>query len=260
MRFTYEKATESQLAQLAGHCDRSNPTRDVLYELSGGRSVIKISDDTVVKCGFGVTQEEARNQLRAYDLIDQTIVRVPRVHRFFEKDGTGYIIMEYVDGKPLNPTEDLRACDGIARALAHFSQIRSDKPGPLGGGLAYGLLWTEGDWISPTTSSDIENYFNTRQLLRHQKLEIKSQNFSLCHLDIAPRNILKLRNGSLCLLDWASAGFYPRFFEICTLRINIWTQKDLNSQVLRLLEALDEHGERQAQLLEKAYYLGQKHI
>lgn len=61
MRFTYEKATESQLAKLAGHCDCSNPTRDVLYELSGGRSVIKISDDTVVKCGFGVTQEEARN-------------------------------------------------------------------------------------------------------------------------------------------------------------------------------------------------------
>lgn len=75
--------------------------------------------------------------------------------------------MEYVDGKPLNPTEDLRACDGIARALAHFSQIRSDKLGLLGGGLAYGLLWTEGDWISLTTSSDIENYFNTRQLLRY---------------------------------------------------------------------------------------------
>lgn len=61
MRFTYKKATKSQLAQLASYYNCFNPTRDVLYKLSGGRSVIKISDDTVVKCGFRVTQEEARN-------------------------------------------------------------------------------------------------------------------------------------------------------------------------------------------------------
>lgn len=39
----------------------------------------------------------------------------------------------------------------------------------------------------------------------------------MCHLDIAPRNLLYLADGSVCLLDWATAGFYPRFFEVCVL-------------------------------------------
>ena len=34
-----------------------------------------------------------------------------------------------------------------------------------------------------------------------------------CHLDIAPRNLLRQEDGSLCLIDWASAGYYPRLFE-----------------------------------------------
>lgn len=171
----------------------------------------------------------------------------------------GYLVMEYIDGERLNLTEGSSTCDAIAKALAHFSQIRNDHPGPLGGGIARGLLWIHGDWISPKSTDAIEDYFNTRQLQRHQKLNLKGQDFCLCHLDIAPRNILKLRNGELCLLDWASAGFYPRFFEICTLRINMWTQNDCNSQVLCCLEALNQYEEIQAELLAKAYYLGQKH-
>jgi serine/threonine protein kinase len=217
MYLQHDIATDKELASC---CARSNLDRDVLYELHGGHSVIRVSSDAVIKCGFGVTQEEATSQIRAYNLIDQTIIRVPRVHRFFTYKNIGHIVMEFIDGEPLNSTEDLAACGGIAKALAHFSQIRNDLPGPLSGGLAYGLLWIEGDWISPTSAEDVENYFNTRQLQHHEKLNIKDQAFSLCHLDIAPRNVLRLRNGSLCLLDWASAGFYPRFFEVCALRLN----------------------------------------
>lgn len=51
-------------------------------------------------------------------------------------------------------------------------------------------------WTYLTSAEDVENYFNTRQLQHHERLNIKDQTFSLCHLDIAPRNVLRLSNGS----------------------------------------------------------------
>jgi hypothetical protein len=48
--------------ELVSNCSRSNPNRNVLYELHGGRSVIRLSNDKVVKCGYGVTQEEYLNR------------------------------------------------------------------------------------------------------------------------------------------------------------------------------------------------------
>lgn len=35
----------------------------------------------------------------------------------------------------------------------------------------------------------------------------------LSHLDIAPRNIIWQDDGTIRLIDWQSAGFYPRLFE-----------------------------------------------
>lgn len=210
--------------ELISHCARSNPTRSVLYEFDGGRSVIRLSNDTVIKCGYGVTKEEFINQPRAYDLVYQMVIRVPQAHRFFAYMDIGYIIMEFIHGETVSSKWDAQSCQSIAKALAHFPQIQSDQLGPLSGGLALGLLWIEGDWISSMSSSDIEHYFNARQLQHRQKLNIRGQNFILCRLDIAPRNILRLRDGSLYLLDWASAGFYTQFFEICALRLNVWSQ------------------------------------
>lgn len=76
MYLRYDIATDQELARYGA---RSNLNRGVLYELHGGHSVIRVSSDVVIKCGFGVTQEEVTSQIRAYDLIDQIIIRVPRV-------------------------------------------------------------------------------------------------------------------------------------------------------------------------------------
>lgn len=167
-----DTATDEELVR---HCSRSNPAREVLFELDGGHSVIKISNDTVIKYGYGVTQEEFLNQLRAYDLVDQNVIRVPKARRFFTHMNYGYIMMECMDGETLDSNWDSLACQIIAKALAHFSQIQNEQPGPLSEGLAYGLLWIHGDSISPTKSSDIEEYYNTRQLRLHDKLVIKGK-------------------------------------------------------------------------------------
>ena len=47
---------------------------------------------------MGVTESEANNQKEAYLLLNPSIVRVPRVYRFFSKGQHGYIVMEYIEG------------------------------------------------------------------------------------------------------------------------------------------------------------------
>lgn len=46
----------------------------------GGNLVIKVSGEIAVKCGYGVTSAEAVS----YHHLDSSIVRVPRVYRFFQ--------------------------------------------------------------------------------------------------------------------------------------------------------------------------------
>jgi len=62
----------------------------------GGSKVKRISDKAVVKYGFGVTAEEAKDQHRAYQILDKRIVRIPKVHQFFEFGFVGYLVMEYI--------------------------------------------------------------------------------------------------------------------------------------------------------------------
>lgn len=47
----------------------------------------------------------------------------------------------------------------------------------------------------------------------------------MSHLDVAPRNLMLLRDGSVCLLDWAFAGFDLPIFEFSTLHVRIeWSE------------------------------------
>jgi fructosamine-3-kinase len=227
--------------------------RSVISEVAGGHSVIKIANEAIIKCGPNVTQQEAENQRIAFELIDQTIIRVPRVYRYVASSTVGYLVMEFIDGEPLQTFEDAHVCATITRTLTNFAQIQSDQPGPLGVGTAHGMLWSASDSFSLLSTADIETYYNTKQLEQHTKLRLEGFSLILCHLDLVPRNVLKLQDRSLCLLDWASAGFYPRFFEICTLRINCGNSKLLRSCYMNSNEAAQE------KVLEHAYYLGEKY-
>jgi serine/threonine protein kinase len=257
MVLQWNTATEEEIIQ---HCLRSNPVRDVISELDGGLSVIRISEDAVVKCGFGVSQFEAANQQRAYDILDPAIIRIPQVYRFFVSELNGYLIMEYINGQPVSSMTDPDAyLEPMAKVLKHFEQVQRAKPGPLHESVAFGHLWLDYDPITPVTISDIEEYYNKRQLKNSTQLNLTSYPLIFCHLDIAPRNILVLQDGSLCLIDWNSAGFYPRLFERCALEINVRKENDWNTKLLGLLGELDEDEKSQAQLLERAYYLGQRY-
>lgn len=260
MTFQWDTATDDEIVQ---HCSRSNVNRNVISEIEGGLSVIKISENAVIKYGMGVTRFEAYNQQRAYETLSPAIIRVPQVYHFFVSglNGFGYLIMEYIDGQTMTSVKDPDLyLERMAEVLRCFEQIRQETPGPFHGGVAFGQLWLDYDPIAPTTVSDIEEYYNQRQLKRRSHLKLTSYPLIFCHLDIATRNILVLEDDSLCLIDWNSAGFYPRLFERVALEINIRKENDWNARLLRLLDDLDAVEKVQAQLLKEAYYLGQRYM
>lgn len=208
--------------------------------------VIKISDHHVVKRGYEVTIEEAENQRIAYELLDSRIVRVPRVFGFFtreEKSGTsvGYLVMEYIKGKVIDPLKDDTAIGKIASVVSYLATFKNDIPGPLGGGVSRGILFDEYRDVNFGSLDGMDEWFNSRLRANNPKLTLKGCELVLCHLDIAPRNVMWLEDGTLCLIDWASAGFYPRLFEFCTQWIMQGKDGDFNSKILSLMEPLPDH-------------------
>ncbi|KAF2804487.1 uncharacterized protein BDZ99DRAFT_525693 [Mytilinidion resinicola] len=160
MALRWDVATEDEIIQ---HCSRSNPDRNVISELEGGLSVIRISEDAVVKCGIGVTKFEATNQQRAYETINPAIIRIGQVYRFFTSGLNGYLTMEYINCQPVSSVTDPDIyLEPMAKVLKHFEQVQQDKPGLFHEGLAFGQLWLDYDLIAPATVSDIEEYYNKR--------------------------------------------------------------------------------------------------
>ncbi|KAJ5167666.1 uncharacterized protein N7482_003260 [Penicillium canariense] len=211
-----------------------------------GKRIIRISDHQVVKWGPDVTRVEFENQRLAYELVDSRIVRIPRVCDFFcDERGWGYIVMEFIDGKVIDPLEDVSAIQRVASVLNYFATLRYDVPGSLYGSACRGLLFPETEDLVFDSLDGMEKWFNSRLFAHNPKLTLRGCELVLCHLDIAPRNILWQEDGSLCLIDWASAGFYPRLFEFCVQWIIDGKDGSFNSLLLKSMDPLS--GQEMAQ-------------
>ncbi|KAH7305400.1 hypothetical protein BKA65DRAFT_202184 [Rhexocercosporidium sp. MPI-PUGE-AT-0058] len=99
----------------------------------------------------------------------------------------------------------------------------------------------------------MESWFNRRLRKQDPKLRFNESVLILYHLDIAPRNFLLLEDDSICLLDWASAGFYPRVFEEYVIRITRRLRDSFNEDALKLRD-LTEKEEVQINSMMQAYY------
>lgn len=215
--------------QIVAWCN--DPNRVIISSLGFSNEVIRINNFAIKFGLFG--EQEACNQSKAFRILDQSVVRVPQVYRFFSSmnaDGVevGYLLMDFMDGFRRDKIDDVETILSITRVIEHMGTKERAFPGPLSGDVYRGLLWPEIEDITPTSEEDLENYLNSR-LLDGRRLNLKGSKYVLCHLDIAPRNFLFLHDGSICLLDWASAGFYPRCFEIAALQVNSEVGRD-NSQ------------------------------
>lgn len=237
------------------------PQNRIIGGTQEGNLVVRISEDTVVKFGMGLSEDEANNQRRAYELVDHDVVHVPRVHGFFNDElGRGYLVMEYIEGRVIDPLDDPELIAKVARVLDHFCSITANRPGSLWGGPCRGLLWPDSEDLNFEDKGQMERWFNSRLFAGEGKVSFRDCDLVLCHLDIAPRNIIWQPDGRICLVDWASAGFYPRLFEY-------WAQWNIegiegpfNSLLLNSMKPLSDYESVQQLPICRVWYNTQKYV
>lgn len=216
--------------EIIQRCNEASPDL-LLSDPSYGYKVLKLTDKLAVKFGFLLSEDEARNQAKAHEMLDPSIVRVPKVYRYFmDSNDHGYIIMDLMKGVIKDSITESSEKSCISQILEHFGSIKSQKPGPLTGGPSRGFLFGESDYPTFESIQDMEAWFNVRLLDPKAKISFAGLDLVFCHLDLFPRNILWLDNQPPCVLDWTSAGFYPRIFERCSQLIT--QQPEANEVIL----------------------------
>lgn len=206
-------------------------------------NVRRLSETAVLKrTSFG-SKREYGNQMLAWKGLNSERLRVPEPIRYIKHEHEygilyGYLIMEYLHGTPVEEANNEGFVDTVAQAILEI-HTRSRgvaqylPPGPPTGGLAEGFPWGQnGAENEFHTVQDLEecvnkrliNYARSRQLNASDwKLDLHQSDFGLCHLDLAPRNILILHDGNIGIVDWNTLAHYPVVFELASL----WCFRDI---------------------------------
>lgn len=196
-------------AEIMMRCHSSS--HSLLSDPSCSTKVVQISPNIVVKFGRFVKRGEFLNQKVAFQRLDPSIVRVPVPHRFIQHDSIGYLVMDFAKGKVPSVKEALAIAPQLGRILSYLHEIYGDSPGSLGGDPITGAIWPDGDLIFEDRAS-LEEWLNVRLRRPGHKINFEEQQFVMCHLDFVPRNMV-VYNGTVTLLDWSSAGYFPGIFD-----------------------------------------------
>ncbi|KAI1170281.1 kinase-like domain-containing protein [Nemania sp. FL0916] len=202
------------------------------------RHIVTIDQTLLVKYGKTVDLVEGDNMLM---MRQKTSIPVPAVYALYQHQPSGdnVIIMEYIPGRGLNSCyseldSEQKASIG-AQLRSQLTEMRS-VPSPD----FYGLPadpprpylvhpWIFRTQVGPFGSATefLNEYFKAQfsgsetsvfleiQDMKAQFLEL-SKNHSasvLTHADLQAHNIILRPDGSICIIDWESAGYYPQYFE-----------------------------------------------
>jgi hypothetical protein len=140
---------------------------------------------------------------------------VPEVYRFFQnqdfpeydqQDVVGYLVMEFVSGRPLSDlwqTEAISSIKKVAEAVKCMSLIHCDQPGLVDGGEPRGLIWAPDNraYEQFHSTDNLEAWFDRALVMEEATIDLHRYRLSLCHLDLNRRNILLVEDNTICLLD-----------------------------------------------------------
>jgi hypothetical protein len=216
--------------------------------------VVKITSTVVLKIGAQVYEQEARNMVYVATH-SRGYVHVPHLFRFFTSEGLGYLAMDFIDGDSLDTIDwSKRTLDSqenilsqATDALMCMRNMLSDEPGPVGGGIpAGGLFSIYGANTTFRTAADMEPWFNKKlDILRAGNVTGKFKGLVMSHMDFRLRNLIVDKAGKLWILDWAWAGFFPSAFELASFR-NVRTDDPDAEFAQRLLQRLGPALEEEA--------------
>lgn len=230
-------------------CHHAETRHAIFNEFGVANSVIRISNNIVVKYGYSVKRSEAATQqYAAQKLNPRGIVRVPHVYRYFQVYSCirpafprpmCYLFMEYIpgpmleqEGPDLSQDTTVNAIyERLAKAVSELNSVAIHEnngiPGPINSGgkpLDGYLFGDDGTKVAISSVDDLNNWLNKRLKIIKKAIDLHPYPFTLCHLDFSRRNIKvtsdynknNSSNYSICLLDWGFAGFYPRCFELAS--------------------------------------------
>lgn len=189
-----------------------DPATEILSLPECTNRVVRIADDLVAKFGPFVTVHEFKNQQVAQQCLDRDLVRVPKVHRYIEKEAAGYIVMDYIDGHVIDLQSARTMAESLGKALNHVHDQIAAQPGSLGGGPLSGALWPEHEEVEFSQSNDLQHWLQSHSPKSAGRVDLNGHTFSMCHLDFSPRNIM-VDADRIYLIDWSAAAYLPRFFE-----------------------------------------------
>ncbi|KAH9221242.1 kinase-like domain-containing protein [Leptodontidium sp. 2 PMI_412] len=212
---------------------------DVVQE-STGRRIVRVGNHFLVKHGNNVTLIEGENMLFVAQF---SSIPIPQVYAIYTDKGTGmnYIVMENVGGQSLAscwPTLATTAKAAVADRLRGVLDQLRNIPCP-GDQRYYGslgnrrlddsLFWTADDTAVINGPFETEAQLNeamVRKYLHNNTLPQKAgfykrilplvlQNHDpvFSHADLQRKNILMRNDGSLVIIDWETAGWYPSYWE-----------------------------------------------
>lgn len=198
--------------EIIGQCRRASP-EDCLGYQPWGNIVLKIDSYRAVKFGPSVSKDEAENQaaISASQPRDTSCAKslrlVPRCR------GLGVYCHGIYGRRASKHLGEDKYKAKFLEVIKHLHSIKATKIGPLYQGPHRAIIFGEGP--SPVLKSiqDVEAWFTRRLCDNHSSVDFSKLDLVLCHLDFTCRNILRSEGQPPCLLDWACAGFYPRFFE-----------------------------------------------
>ncbi|GKZ37946.1 hypothetical protein AbraIFM66950_009809 [Aspergillus brasiliensis] len=216
----------------------------------GGARLAWADSQMIVKYGHGVRLAEAEAM---HLVSTRTSIPVPKLLSAYILHGVCYILMEYVDAEPFNKYWDRVSepeRENVLRQLRNYvSQMRSIKGDFIGGvdssrcrdGIfdavwdnygagSYGPyasedLFTEGivqalqDRIPPNLPegpSDLDSVFFTDEYVLYQTVrELNKINHSIVftHGDLHYGNMLVRSDGTVVIVDWGLAGYWPDYWE-----------------------------------------------
>ncbi|KAL9087437.1 MAG: hypothetical protein Q9159_003649 [Coniocarpon cinnabarinum] len=174
------------------------------------------------------------------------IVYIPKVCDFFVREA-GYPVTEFIDGTAGQVSN--KQFNIVKLVVHHLHSIKPEEVGlvgPLGGGEPKGVRWKRTHGFSFASEEAVDGYFKawtlpaawkpSKHRLRSQSRPDPDTDLVLVHLDLAPRNFIWMKYGSLCLLGRESAGVYPRFFEQKDLALTGFTDLHFKHVITYFLE------------------------
>lgn len=115
--------TDDQIVSLC-----HDPASTILSAPRHSNKVVRITRSLVVKFRHFVTIHESKNQQAGQQRFNASIVNALEAYQFIEKDGIGYIVMDYVDGNTLHLVSAKSIAKELSEVLGHIHLQEATTP------------------------------------------------------------------------------------------------------------------------------------